>query len=101
MMRFSRLLPVIVLLTGIVGAMAPRPSFATLPHPHALVLTASSGNLGPGSERLLCDRNRAPAHGMEFGRIRIVMPGDGGHHVALFRPHAGTLQWPPRQCPFP
>jgi hypothetical protein len=36
---------------------------------------------------------------MEVGRIRIVMPGDGGHHVILARPHPGKLEWPPKNCP--
>ena len=43
-------------------------------------------------------KKHAPAHGMEVGRVKVVMPGDGGHHVGLFWPHAGTLEWSKTQC---
>ena len=72
------------------------------PHPHLrpMILEAGSGRLAPGSQKLLCHRKRAPAHGMEVGRVKFLMPGDGGYHVALLRPQPGKLEWPARECPF-
>jgi hypothetical protein len=36
---------------------------------------------------------------MDVGRIKISMPGMGGHHVVLPRPFPGTLDWPAGDCP--
>ena len=81
---------------------------ATLPPPSAgrgpfslrpMVLQAASGPLKGEGENLTCFKKHGPAHPMEVGRIHISMPGDGGHHVILFRPHPGPVQWPPKLCP--
>jgi len=81
---------------------------ATLPPPSAgrgpfsvrpMVLQAASGPLKGTGENLTCFKKHGPAHPMEVGRIHISMPGDGGHHVILFRPHPGPVQWPPKLCP--
>jgi len=81
---------------------------ATLPPPSAgrgpfsvrpMVLQAASGPLKGTGENLTCFKKHGPAHPMEVGRIHISMPGEGGHHVILFRPHPGPIQWPPKLCP--
>ncbi len=81
---------------------------ATLPPPSAghgpfrvrpMVLQAASGPLKGEGENLTCFKKHGPAHPMEVGRIHISMPGEGGHHVILFRPHPGPVQWPPKLCP--
>ena len=81
---------------------------ATLPPPSAgrgpftlrpMVLQAASGPLKGTGENLTCFKKHGPAHPMEVGRIHISMPGDGGHHVILFRPHPGPVLWPPKLCP--
>ncbi|TMA39649.1 MAG: hypothetical protein E6J79_02680 [Deltaproteobacteria bacterium] len=65
-----------------------------------MVLTATSGPLQGQGENLTCFHKQGPRHGsMEVGRIHVSMPGDGGHHVILFRPHPGPVQWPPKNCP--
>jgi len=92
-MRLSSVLCCALTVAASVSASAAHPDL------RPLMLTASSGRVLPGGEEVLCHRKRAPAHGMEAGRVKVVMPGKGGHHVALLWPHAGTLQWPKRQCP--
>jgi len=81
---------------------------ATLPPPSAgrgpfrvrpMTLQAASGPLKGEGENLTCFKKHGPAHPMEVGRIHISMPGEGGHHVILFRPHPGPTQWPPKLCP--
>jgi len=81
---------------------------ATLPPPSAgrgpfrvrpMTLQAASGPLKGEGENLTCFKKHGPAHPMEVGRIHISMPGEGGHHVILFRPHPGPIQWPPKLCP--
>src|SRR6184192_4831380 len=81
---------------------------ATLPPPSAgrgpfsvrpMVLQAASGPLKGTGENLTCFKKHGPAHPMEVGSIHISMPGEGGHHVILFRPHPGPIQWPPKLCP--
>jgi len=75
-------------------------AFATeVPKLKPMVLSASSGKLSSGEEQLICYHKKAPAHGMDVGRIKISMPGTGGHHVILARPFPGTLDWPPHKCP--
>jgi len=64
-----------------------------------MVLQAASGPLKGTGENLTCFKKHGPAHPMEVGRIHISMPGEGGHHVILFRPHPGPIQWPPKLCP--
>ena len=59
---------------------------AKVPALKPMVLTASSGHLSGKLERLICYHKKAPAHGMDVGRIKISMPGTGGHHVILARP---------------
>ena len=66
---------------------------------HPMILRAGSGPLEGDNENLICFHKQAPGHGMEVGRVRISMPGAGGHHVILFRPHPGVVQWPPKLCP--
>jgi Copper type II ascorbate-dependent monooxygenase, C-terminal domain len=69
-------------------------------HARPMVLAAASGPLKGEGENLTCFHKQGPKHGsMEVGRIHISMPGDGGHHVILFRPHPGPVQWPPKNCP--
>src|SRR2546422_932188 len=68
-------------------------------HAQPLVLQAGSGPLKGEGENLTCFQKHGPSHAMEVGRIHISMPGDGGHHVILFRPHPGPVQWPPKLCP--
>ena len=69
-------------------------------HARPMVLPAASGPLKGEGENLTCFRKHGPTHGsMEVGHIHITMPGDGGHHVILFRPHPGPVQWPPKNCP--
>jgi hypothetical protein len=72
---------------------------AKVPKLKPMVLTAGSGKLENGRERLICYHKKAPTHGMDIGRIKISMPGTGGHHVILARPYPGTLEWPPHDCP--
>jgi len=75
-------------------------AFATAaPKLKPMVLSASSGKLHPGEEKLFCYHKKAPAHGMEIGRLKITMPGTGGHHVIIARPYPGTLEWPAHECP--
>src|SRR5437879_2377670 len=75
-------------------------TFATaVPKLKPMVLTAGSGALHPGDEKLFCYHKKAPAHGMEIGRLKITMPGTGGHHVIIARPYPGTLEWPAHECP--
>jgi hypothetical protein len=75
-------------------------AFATeVPKLKPMVLTAGSGALHPGDEKLFCYHKKAPAHGMEIGRLKITMPGTGGHHVIIARPYPGTLEWPAHECP--
>src|SRR5437764_572361 len=64
-----------------------------------MTLHAASGLLQGQGENLTCYHKHGPSHPMEVGRIHISMPGDGGHHVILFRPHPGPVQWPPKNCP--
>src|SRR5437763_1125216 len=64
-----------------------------------MTLHAASGLLQGQGENLTCYHKHGPAHPMEVGRIHISMPGDGGHHVILFRPHPGPVLWPPKLCP--
>ena len=68
-------------------------------HVRPMVLQAASGPLKGAGENLTCYQKHGPAKPMEVGRIHISMPGDGGHHVILFRPHPGPVQWPPKNCP--
>ena len=93
-MRSSALLAAILALGMSAAAFATK-----VPKLKPMVLTASSGKLSPGKEQLVCYHKKAPAHGMEVGRIKISMPGTGGHHVILARPYPGTLEWPPKACP--
>ena len=41
----------------------------------------------------------APAHDLEVGRIKMLLPERGGHHVILYR-HTGSDDpvWPPHEC---
>ena len=82
-----------VLVTSARGISGDRPSL------RPLVLRAGSGYTEPAEEKLVCHHKRAPASGLEVGRLQIVMPGDGGHHVILARPHPGKVEWPPKNCP--
>jgi len=93
-MRSSALLAAILALGVSAAALA-----AATPKLRPMVLTASSGTLHPGDEKLFCYHKKAPAHGMEIGRLKITMPGTGGHHVIIARPYPGTLEWPAHECP--
>src|SRR5947207_10299041 len=93
-MRSSALLAAILALGMSAAAFATK-----VPKLKPMVLSASSGKLSSGEEQLICYHKKAPAHGMDVGRIKISMPGTGGHHVILARPFQGTLDWPPRNCP--
>jgi len=93
-MRSSALLAALLALGLSAAAFA-----AATPKLKPTALTAGSGKLGPGVEILTCFHKKAPPHGMEIGRIKVSMPGSGGHHVILARPFPGTLEWPPRDCP--
>jgi len=86
----------------------PRPPATTLPPPHAgggpfritpMTIHAASGLLEGQGENLTCFHRHGASHPMEVGHIHISMPGDGGHHVILFRPHPGPVLWPPKLCP--
>ena len=101
-MRGLHILPVVLLLTT---SMQRVPGFpvqaATTHHLHPVVLRAVGAQKPlPGGEPILCHRKHAPGRGIDVGRIQIVMPGNAGYRVTLFRPHAGGLQWPPKHCTF-
>ena len=93
-MRSSALLAAILALGVSVAGLA-----AETPKLKPMVLTAGSGSLKPGEEKLICYHKKAPKHGMDVNRVKISMPGDGGHHVILARPFPGTLEWPAHNCP--
>src|SRR5258705_5248231 len=93
-MRSSALLAAILALGVSVAALAVEP-----PKLKPMVLTAGSGSLKAGEEKLICYHKKAPKHGMDINRVKISMPGTGGHHVILARPFPGTLEWPAHNCP--
>jgi hypothetical protein len=86
----------LVLLAAVVLAAA----VGARPDLRPIVLTAHSGTVKPGKEKQLCYRRTFPRdHDMDVGRIEMRVRG-GSHHVHLYRPQQGTIEYPPHDCPF-
>jgi hypothetical protein len=93
-----RLLLALAVATNLLGA--------TLTLTHAgpnlrpVTLSASSGRVKAGDEEQLCHRRRFP-RGQETQVNRVVIKVKGGsHHVHLYRPYNGDLEWPTKDCAF-
>ena len=98
-MRGLHIVPVVLLLTT---SMQRVPGLAIEAPPargaHPIVLRAKAAQFLTPEETILCHRKHAPGRGTDVGRIRILMPGNSGYSVTLFRPHAGVLKWPEKYC---
>jgi hypothetical protein len=69
-------------------------------HPRPMVLTARAGKVRVGEEKQTCHPVRS-SHRREMHVNRIKMKVRGGsHHVHLYRPYNGALEYPPPDCPF-
>src|SRR5262249_31095570 len=57
--------------------------------------------LGPSvpEESILCHRGHTPQRRIDVGRVKVVMPGAGGHDVTLLRPRSEPEEYPPKNCP--
>jgi hypothetical protein len=65
-----------------------------------MVLTAQAGKVKVGEEKQTCHPVRSSRRSeMHIGRIQMKVRG-GSHHVHLYRPYNGALEYPPRDCPF-
>jgi len=74
----------------------PRRRFDATP----IVLSADAGHVKVGTEKQTCHRLRFPRNEpTAVDRIEIRVHG-GSHHVHLYRPYNGPLEWPTRNCPF-
>ena len=92
-MRIAPALPVALALALVAGAGA-RPDL------RPIVLTLHSGHVKKGTEKQLCYHRQFPRdHDADVGRVEMKIHG-GTHHVHLYRPHDGTLDYPPHECPF-
>jgi hypothetical protein len=65
-----------------------------------MVLTVRSGKVKVGEEKQTCHPVRSSRREeMHVGRIQMKVRG-GSHHVHLYRPYNGALEYPPKDCPF-
>jgi hypothetical protein len=65
-----------------------------------LVLSARVGKVRKGDEKQLCHPVTFPLRQeAAVNRIQMFVRG-GSHHVHLYRPYPGTVEYPPRNCPF-
>jgi len=65
-----------------------------------VVLIARSGHVRRGDEKQLCHPLRFPRRQeTEVGRVQMFVHG-GSHHVHLYRPYNGEVEYPTRNCPF-
>jgi hypothetical protein len=65
-----------------------------------MVLKVRAGKLRVGEEKQTCHPVRSSRREeMHVGRIRMKVRG-GSHHVHLYRPYNGALEYPTRDCPF-
>jgi hypothetical protein len=65
-----------------------------------IVFHASSGRVKVGQEKQLCHRERLPrGHETEVGRVEMFVHG-GSHHIHLYRPYNGPVDYPLHDCPF-
>lgn len=69
-------------------------------HPRPMALTVRSGKLKVGDEKQTCHPVRSThRREMHVNRIKMKVRG-GSHHVHLYRPYNGALEYPPLDCPF-
>jgi copper type II ascorbate-dependent monooxygenase-like protein len=65
-----------------------------------ITLIARSGHVKPGEEKQTCHRLRFPRRqDTEVNRVEVQVKG-GSHHVHLYRPYSGTVEYPTKDCPF-
>src|SRR5262245_22657051 len=70
------------------------------PNMKPIVLRVDSGRVKVGTEKQTCHRITWPrSETTQIGHIEIKVRG-GSHHVHLYRPIPGTLDYPPKDCPF-
>src|SRR5262245_16640831 len=98
-MRRSRLvLLVVALAIALAAGLAARSSAG--PDLRPITLIARAGHVAAGEEKQTCHRTRFPRRQVtDVNRVQMIVKG-GSHHVHLYRPYGGEVEFPTKDCPF-
>jgi hypothetical protein len=93
-----RLLLVLVSAVALAAGLAARSGAG--PDLRPITLIARAGRVTPGEEKQTCHRTRFPRRQeVDVNRVQMFVKG-GSHHVHLYRPYGGEVEFPTKDCPF-
>ena len=93
-----RLLLILVSAVALAAGFAARSGAG--PDLRPITLIARAGRVTPGEEKQTCHRTRFPRRQeVDVNRVQMFVKG-GSHHVHLYRPYGGEVEFPTKDCPF-